>query len=66
MISARERTTDYGLARGGLQAAAEPLVVYASAGSHSCVEKGALLAGFGRRMSGWFRSTKPRECGRRR
>ena len=25
-----------------------PLVVYASAGSHSCVEKGALLAGFGR------------------
>jgi len=48
MISARERTTDYGLAKGGLQAAAEPLVVYASAGSHSCVEKGALLAGFGR------------------
>jgi aromatic-L-amino-acid/L-tryptophan decarboxylase len=48
MISARERTTEYGLAKGGLQAAAAPLVVYASAGSHSCVEKGALLAGFGR------------------
>jgi len=48
MISARERTTDYGLAKGGLQAEARPLVVYASAGSHSCVEKGALLAGFGR------------------
>src|SRR5262249_8519821 len=48
LISARERTTGYGLARGGLQAEAEPLVVYASAGSHSCVEKGALLAGFGR------------------
>lgn len=48
MICARERTTDYGLARGGLQAEAAPLVVYASAGSHSCVEKGALLAGFGR------------------
>jgi aromatic-L-amino-acid decarboxylase len=48
MISARERTTGYGLAKGGLQAEAEPLVVYASAGSHSCVEKGALLAGFGR------------------
>ena len=48
LISARERTTDYGLAKGGLQAEARPLVVYASAGSHSCVEKGALLAGFGR------------------
>jgi aromatic-L-amino-acid decarboxylase len=48
MICARERTTDYGLARGGLQAEARPLVLYASAGSHSCVEKGALLAGFGR------------------
>jgi aromatic-L-amino-acid decarboxylase len=48
LICARERTTDYGLARGGLQAEPRPLVVYASAGSHSCVEKGALLAGFGR------------------
>ena len=48
LISARERTTGYGLARGGLQAEAAPLVVYASAGSHSSVEKGALLAGFGR------------------
>lgn len=48
LISARERTTDYSLARGGLQGEAGPLVVYASAGSHSCVEKGALLAGFGR------------------
>jgi aromatic-L-amino-acid decarboxylase len=48
MICARERTTDYGLAKGGLQAEGRPLVVYASAGSHSCVEKGALLAGFGR------------------
>jgi aromatic-L-amino-acid decarboxylase len=48
MISARERTTEYGLAKGGLQAETQPLIVYASAGSHSCVEKGALLAGFGR------------------
>jgi aromatic-L-amino-acid decarboxylase len=48
MICARERSTGYGLAKGGLQASARPLVVYASAGSHSCVEKGALLAGFGR------------------
>jgi aromatic-L-amino-acid decarboxylase len=48
MICARERATGYALAKGGLQAEAAPLVVYASAGSHSCVEKGALLAGFGR------------------
>ena len=48
LICARERATDYGLARGGLQAEAQPLVVYASAHSHSSVEKAALLAGFGR------------------
>ncbi|GHD41002.1 aspartate aminotransferase family protein [Thalassobaculum fulvum] len=48
LISARERTTGYALARGGLQAEPAPLVVYASAGSHSCVAKGALLAGIGR------------------
>jgi aromatic-L-amino-acid decarboxylase len=48
MITARERTTNYALVKGGLQAEAKPLIIYASAGSHSCVEKGALLAGFGR------------------
>jgi aromatic-L-amino-acid decarboxylase len=48
LLCARERATGYGLARGGLQAEAAPLTVYASAGSHSSVEKGALLAGFGR------------------
>ena len=48
LISARERSTDYGLARGGLQAEARPLVVYASGQAHSSVEKAALLAGFGR------------------
>jgi aromatic-L-amino-acid decarboxylase len=48
LISARERATDYGLVRGGLQAEAEPLVVYASSQSHSSVQKAALLAGFGR------------------
>lgn len=48
LLSARERATDYGLARGGLQAEARPLVVYASAHSHSSVDKAALLAGFGR------------------
>jgi aromatic-L-amino-acid decarboxylase len=48
LISARERTTDYGLARGGLQAEERPLAVYASSQAHSSVEKAALLAGFGR------------------
>ncbi|MEA3048589.1 MAG: aromatic-L-amino-acid/L-tryptophan decarboxylase [Sphingomonadales bacterium] len=48
LLCARERTTDYGLARGGLQAEAAPLTVYTSASSHSSVEKAALLAGFGR------------------
>ena len=48
LISARERTTGYALTRGGLQAESRPLVVYASAQSHSSVDKAALLAGFGR------------------
>jgi aromatic-L-amino-acid decarboxylase len=48
LLCARERSTDYGLARGGLQAQDRPLVVYASAQAHSSVEKAALLAGFGR------------------
>ena len=48
LLCARERTTAYGLGRGGLQAEDTPLVVYASVHSHSSVEKAALLAGFGR------------------
>ena len=48
LLCARERTTNYGLSRGGLQAEAKPLVVYVSAYSHSSVDKAALLAGFGR------------------
>ncbi len=48
LISARERMTDYALSRGGLQAESQPLAVYVSAHSHSSVDKGALLAGFGR------------------
>jgi aromatic-L-amino-acid decarboxylase len=48
LVSARERTTNYGLARGGLQAEPAPLVVYTSAHSHSSIEKAVLLAGFGR------------------
>ncbi|MEO5818522.1 MAG: pyridoxal-dependent decarboxylase [Gemmatimonadaceae bacterium] len=48
LLCARERTTGYGLARGGLQGESSPLVVYVSSHSHSSVEKAALLAGFGR------------------
>jgi aromatic-L-amino-acid decarboxylase len=48
LMCARERTTNYGSSRGGLQAEAQPLVVYTSAHSHSSVDKAALLAGFGR------------------
>jgi aromatic-L-amino-acid decarboxylase len=48
LLCARERATDYGLSRGGLQSENRPLVVYTSAHSHSSVEKAALLAGFGR------------------
>lgn len=48
LISARERTTSFGLTRGGLQSEERPLVIYATRHSHSSVEKAALLAGFGR------------------
>ena len=48
LLCARERSTDYGLVRGGLQAEPAPLVVYTSAFSNSSVDKAALLAGFGR------------------
>ena len=48
LLCARERTSDYSLARGGLQGESRPLVVYASSQGHSSVEKAALLAGFGR------------------
>lgn len=48
LLCARERTSNYSLARGGLQGAASPLIVYHSAHAHSSVEKAALLAGFGR------------------
>jgi aromatic-L-amino-acid/L-tryptophan decarboxylase len=48
LLSARERSTNYSLGRGGLQGEKQPMVVYASAQSHSSVEKAALLAGFGR------------------
>ena len=48
LLCARERTTNFSLARDGLQGESKPLIVYTSAYSHSSVEKAALLAGFGR------------------
>ncbi len=48
LLCAREKTTRFGLHRGGLQAEAEPLTVYVSEHAHSSVAKAALLAGFGR------------------
>ena len=48
LLCAREKATNYGLSRGGLQAEKQPLAVYTSAHSHSSVEKAALLSGFGR------------------
>ena len=48
LICARERATGYALARGGLQGEARRPRIYVSAHAHSSVEKGALLAGFGR------------------
>jgi aromatic-L-amino-acid decarboxylase len=47
LLCARERTSDFSQAAGGLQGAA-PMTVYASDQAHSSVEKAALLAGFGR------------------
>jgi len=48
LLCARERTTDFGQNRGGLQAESAPLVVYASDQVHSSMDKAALLAGFGK------------------
>ena len=48
LICAREKATDFAMARGGMQGEPRKLTVYACAHSHSSVEKAALLAGFGR------------------
>ena len=48
LLCARERASDFSLARGGLQQQDRPLVVYTSPHSHSSVEKAASLAGFGK------------------
>jgi len=47
LLCARERTSAFSQNRGGLQAEAKPLVVYASEQGHSSIPKAALLAGFG-------------------
>ena len=47
LLCARERSTAFSQNRGGLQAEAAPLVVYASDQAHSSIPKAALLAGFG-------------------
>src|SRR5258707_13949060 len=48
LMCARERTSNYSLARAGLHGEQAALIVYTSAHAHSSVEKAALLAGFGR------------------
>jgi aromatic-L-amino-acid decarboxylase len=48
LICAREHTTGFSMAQGGLQSQPQPLTVYTSQHSHSSVNKAALLAGFGR------------------
>lgn len=48
LLCAREKASNFSLARGGLHGEPAPLRVYCSAHAHSSVEKAALLAGFGR------------------
>jgi len=47
LVAARERTTDHGATRNGMQHHSAPLVVYTSRDAHSSVQKAAMLAGFG-------------------
>ena len=47
MLAARERSSGYSGAAGGLQAQDAPLVVYASPHAHSSIAKAVALAGFG-------------------
>ena len=48
LLCARERVGSHSQQRGGLQDEPQALVVYASDQAHSSIEKGALLAGYGR------------------
>ena len=50
LLSARERSSDYGATRSGLQQVHKPLVIYTSAQAHSSVHKAVLLAGFGKQF----------------
>jgi aromatic-L-amino-acid decarboxylase len=50
LICARERSSGFAQVREGLQGREAPLVVYTSDQAHSGVEKGVLLAGFGRKQ----------------
>ncbi len=48
LLTARERATEHGQARGGLaDAGSAPVVVYTTSQAHSSVRKAALLAGYG-------------------
>lgn len=51
LLSARERSSDYGATRSGLQQVHKPLVIYTSAQAHSSVHKAVLLAGFGKQYT---------------
>ena len=48
LLCAREKVSGFAQNAAGLQGGSAPLVVYASNQSHSSVEKGTLLAGFGK------------------
>ena len=48
LILAREKASNYGETRGGLQSEEKALIVYSTEEAHSSVVKAALLAGFGK------------------
>ena len=47
LLAARERATDYGEARGGMQSESAPLTVYTTRHAHSSIPKAVALAGYG-------------------
>lgn len=47
LVAARERSTQHGAVRRGMQHGEAPLVVYTSCDAHSSVQKAAMIAGFG-------------------
>jgi len=47
LVAARERATEHGAVRTGMQHGDAPLVIYTSKDAHSSVQKAAMLAGFG-------------------